>query len=378
MQSTPYISVIWRTWALAIFASGLSPQSSGVTEPPQLAASLREARALIEKDASRVPGLAVAVAWEGKIVWSEGFGYTDVDKKTLVSATTTRFRIASVSKPLTTAGLMLLVDRGLLDLDAPVQMYLPEYPVKPEGEITSRQLAGHLAGIRHYRWLEAFRNEEFPSVQAGLAIFKDDRLVSPPGAEFHYSTYGYSLLSAVMEAAAKREFLEFMQAEVFGALGMSHTGPDHAAVSDPNVTQFYKKSMRVEKPINSSYKWAGGGFLSSADDLAIFGSALLQPGFLQERSLAQLFTIQKPTKPTRRPADYGMGWGIVENNRGRTFYLHQGDQQGAKAMLMILPKAKVVVAILCNQRGAKLLSRDDPMILVRCFDALSPVPLDPK
>lgn len=94
------------------------------------------------------------------------------------------------------------------------------------------------------------------------------------------------------------------------------------------------------------------------DDLAAIGSALLEPGYLRQKSLTQLFTVQRPTNPARRKSSYGIGWGFAENDRGRNFYLHTGDQQGASSMLMILPKGKIVIAILCNQFREKLLSRD--------------------
>ncbi len=201
-------SVLFRT-ALSLFAGSVVARAAGEPSPPQLAEAIRQTRRIVAKDAAKVPGLAVAIAFEGKIVWSEGFGYADLESKRKVSPATTRFRIASVSKPLTAAGLMRLVERGEVDLDAPVQRYVPDFPVKSEGTITTRLLAGHLAGIWNYQSMaEAFRNEPFSSVQAGLAIFRDDPLVAPPGEEFRYTTFGYSLVGAVMESAARRDFLD--------------------------------------------------------------------------------------------------------------------------------------------------------------------------
>ena len=369
-----FTSAYWWVirYILLLFTAGL-PAHAAEELSPELAECIRQVRAMIAKDAAKVPGLAVAVAYDGKVVWSEGFGYADVETKKPVSPATTRFRIASISKPLTAAGLMRLVERGLVDLDAPVQQYVPDFPVKKEGVITTRLLAGHLAGIRHYRLLEPFRNESFATVQAGLAIFKDDPLVSPPGAEFHYTTYGYSLISAVMESAAQRDFLDYMQTEVFAPLGMKHTRPDRADALDTERTQFYKSSLlggfRLEAPIDSSYKWAGGGFLSTAEDMVIFCSALLQQGFLKDESLAQLFTRQQPKGG--KPSSYGIGWGVVKNRKGRTFYLHSGVQQGSTTLLLIRPEAKIAIAMLCNVSNASLLGEKDPMLLAKCFDGLT-------
>lgn len=364
-------------WVVAVLLLGFRVnEASAEADSPELTEAIRQARAMVAKDASHVPGLAVAVAYDGRIVWSEGFGYADLTTKRPVSAATTRFRIASLSKPLTAAGLMRLVERGGIDLDAPVQRYVPAFPVKPEGVITTRLLAGHLAGIRHYRGLgEALRNDSFPSVTASLAIFADDPLVSAPGEKFHYSTYGYTLVSAVMEAASHREFLDWMQTEVFTPLGLEHTRPDRSSVDDPDRTQFYQKSVfafSVTKPTDSSSKWAGGGFLSTAEDMAKFGAALTKPGFLKPESLAQLFTAQKPR--TGQTSSYGIGWGVVKNFRGRTFYLHTGDQPGATTFLVIRPEAKISAAILCNVSRASLMPVRDAVLFVKCFDGLASQP----
>lgn len=362
-------------WAvLLLFAGSIVARAAGEPLAPELADAIRQTRAIIAKDAAKVPGLAVAVACEGKIVWSEGFGYAEMETKRPVSPATTRFRIASVSKPLTAAGLMRLVERGELDLDAPVQRYVPDFPVKKEGAITTRLLAGHLGGIRHYRSsAEVFRNEPFGTVHAGLAIFKDDPLVAPPGEEFHYTTFGYSLIGAVMESAAGRDFLEVMEREVWSPLGMDHTRADRAGAVDADRTEFYKGSrlggFRPEVPVDCSYKYPGGGLLSTAEDLVKFGSALLAPGFLKRESLTQLFTPQQPRKPSR--SSYGIGWGLAINRRGRTFYSHGGDGQGATTLLMILPKARVVIAVLCNLSRAPLQCREDLQDLAKCFDGLA-------
>ena len=342
---------------------------------PALAESIAQARALLQKDAAKVPGLAVAVSVEGKIVWSEGFGLADVETKRPVTPTT-RFRIASISKSLTAAGLVLLVERGQLDLDAPVQKYVPDFPVKSEGVITTRLLAGHLAGIRHYQGAETKSNQSFATIRAGLKIFEDDPLVAAPGAKFNYSTYGWSVISAVMESAAHRDFLDYMQAEVFEPLHMSHTRPDRAGAVDPDRTQFYETGAEgkfvAASPIDSSYKWAGGGFLSTADDLVVFGSALLQPRFLKQESLALLFTSQKTTDG--HPTHYGIGWIVEKDKAGRTFCFHTGGQQGATTVLFLRPDAKIAVAIVCNLSEAHIIGRG--MAVADLFDVVAKKPVE--
>jgi serine beta-lactamase-like protein LACTB len=315
-----------------------------------------QAHDLVQKDATKVPGLSVAVAMDGKIVWSEGFGYADLEAKKAVLPAT-RFRIGSVSKPLTAAGLVLLVQRGQLDLDAPVQNYVPDFPVKPEGVVTTRLAAGHLAGIRHYRGNETHLNRPFATIPEGLKVFENDPLLSPPGAKYNYSTYSWSLVSAVMESAAHRDFLEYMEAEVFKPLGMGRTRPDRAGAADPDRTRFYKKDADGKfieaEPINSSYKWAGGGFLSTAEDLVRFGSALLREGYLNEESRRLLFTSQKTSDG--KPTGYGIGWFVRKDKEGRPFYYHTGGQQGSTALIFLQPHNHLAVALVCNLSEADVI-----------------------
>jgi CubicO group peptidase (beta-lactamase class C family) len=135
--------------------------------PNQTSDVIAQARAIIQTEiAPKVPGLSVTVSVDGAIVWSEQFGYADLATQAPVTRTT-RFRIGSVSKSLTAAGLALLVERGQLDLDAPVQKYIPDFPQK-NGIITPRLLAGHLTGIRNYRGVEATSNRPFSNLRSGL------------------------------------------------------------------------------------------------------------------------------------------------------------------------------------------------------------------
>jgi serine beta-lactamase-like protein LACTB, mitochondrial len=130
----------------------LPPLASGLAGSAVLAATpgqaVKEARARVLEDfVPKVPGLAAAAGLDGKLIWSEGFGLADLQAKKPVS-TETLFRIGSISKPVTAAGLMRLVERGQLDLDADIHRYVPDFPDKGQ-VITTRELAGHLAGIRH-------------------------------------------------------------------------------------------------------------------------------------------------------------------------------------------------------------------------------------
>jgi serine beta-lactamase-like protein LACTB, mitochondrial len=312
-------------------------------------------RIVCDSLAPKIPGLQVAVAVDGKLVWSAAFGYADVARHTRVTRTT-MFRIGSVSKPLTAVAVAQLVLGGKLDLDAPVQRYVPAFPQKP-WPVTTRELAGHLAGIRHYQGNEFLSNTPYPSVTAGLAIFANDSLLFEPGTRFSYSSYGFNLVSAVIEGASGEPFLAYIGAHVIRPLGLAHTAPDRVDSLIPDRTTFYDPDtvhggFQVAPPVDNSYKWAGGGFLSSAEDLVRFESALLQPGFLPQSSLDLLFTSQKTRDG--QPTGYGVGWFVATDSLGHHRVFHGGGAVGGTTAFGMDRDARVAFALTSNLTDAPL------------------------
>ncbi len=294
----------------------------------------------------------MTVSVDGKLVYSEGFGYADLEQRVPVWPTT-KFRIASISKPLTAVGLMELVEAGKVDLDAPVQKYVPSFPDKG-AVITVRMIGGHLGGIRHYQGDEFNMQKHYATVTEGLKIFENDPLVAPPGTKFNYSSYGFNLMSAVIESASGENFLSYMQTHVFTPLGLIHTTPDQNAQIVEERSRFYElpKDGGVQNApyVDNSYKWAGGGFLSTAEDLTRFGTAVLQPGILNAQSLKTMLTSQK-TK-SGEETGYGIGWGIHKLPSGKVIYEHSGGAVGGTSKLIIYPDSRLVIAVIANVTGA--------------------------
>jgi CubicO group peptidase (beta-lactamase class C family) len=234
-----------------------------------------------------------------------------------------------------------------------VQKYVPSFPEKG-GVMTVRMVAGHLGGIRHYQGNEFNIQTHYGTVLEGLKIFENDPLVSPPGTKFNYSSYGYNLLSAVIESASDEELLSYMQGHVFTPLGLVHTTADQNAQIVEQRSRFYElaKDGHAENAayVDNSYKWAGGGFLSTAEDLVRFGSSLLSPGLLKADSLKLLFTSQK-TK-SGEETGYGMGWGIAKSHSGKLIYEHSGGSVGGHSQLILYPETHVVIALVTNLSGA--------------------------
>jgi serine beta-lactamase-like protein LACTB, mitochondrial len=354
----------WMRVALAALFSVSVCFPARIITPAQSSASAAQASpyAAARENADRhakewlargIPGLALAVAIDGKIIYSEGFGYADLEQRVPVWPTT-KFRIGSISKPLTATALMQLVEAGKVDLDAPVQKYVSSFP--DQGSvITVRMLAGHLGGIRHYHGNEMEIQQHYNNVLEGLKIFESDPLIAPPGTKFSYSSYGYNLLSAVIQSASGEPFLSYMQQHVFTPLGLVHTTPDQNTDIVEQRSRFYElaKDGHAENApyVDNSYKWAGGGFLSTPEDLVRFGSAMLQPGVLDPDALKTMFTPQK-TK-TGEPIIYGIGWFIRKSHSGKPIYEHSGGSVGGTSQLILYPESDLAIAITCNLSDAR-------------------------
>jgi serine beta-lactamase-like protein LACTB, mitochondrial len=315
--------------------------------------------------ARRIPGMAVAVAVRGHLVYREGFGYADLERR-VPACPGTRFRAASVSKLFTAEAMGRLYEAGRLDLDAPVQRYVPSFPATG-GRITPALLASHRAGIRAYHDdREAVNTAYYPSVTASLTRFADDPLVAAPGTRFVYSNYGYVLLSAAIEGAAGEDFLPYLRDSVFRPLGMRSTVPDQRGVDVParsatydTETPFSPDGRLVRSPDNDfSVKWASGGFLSTVEDLVRFGSAHLPagvapgaPAVLRPETVRLLVRPRSGLPPL---AGYGLGWMAASDLHLRRVHFHFGASSGGTAVLAVYPGSGVVVAVMANLGHAKL------------------------
>ncbi len=247
------------------------------------------------------------------------------------------------------------MESGRIDLDAPVQRYVPSFPVK-RWPVTTRQLAGHIGGVRHYRGMENLSARRYPTVLSGLEIFREDSLIHEPGTSYSYSSYGWNLISAVIEGVSGVPFLDFMDASVFGPLGMRHTTAGHTDQVIPHRTRFYSVSPDgrvVNAPfVDNSYKWAGGGFLSTPEDLLLFARAHLSDGFLEEATLEKLFTSQELRNGS--VTGYGIGWRITTNQRGERVVSHSGGSVGGRTMLTLNRDAQWMVALVANLSQAPI------------------------
>jgi serine beta-lactamase-like protein LACTB len=292
-----------------------------------------------------------------ELLWAEAFGKVDLELETPASVHH-RFRLGSVSKVITATAAAQLATRGVLDLDAPISNYLTELPA-PHRATTLRQLLTHRGGVRHYAdkdWAAGGAGNIERRVYANnadiLAVFIDDPLIAKPGEMVSYSTFGYTLASLVMEAAAKTPFLEIIQREIAAPLGLATLGPDDPFRLVPNRARGYQpRDGKLGNIVtnNPAYKWAGGGLLATPTDVARFGAAHFGPGKLAKQSLDTLFTVY--TERNERSPPLGLGWRIDQDDAGRARWHHAGGQDGARASLVLYPKEKLAIAFATNVTG---------------------------
>ena len=308
-----------------------------------------------------VPGLSVAVGVGRDIVWAEGFGWADLERKVKV-APDTRFRIGTASKVLTSAAVGLLLERDRLKLDEVIQTYVPAFPEKA-WPVTVRQLMGHMAGIRNDG------GDEGPLLSArcerpveALGPFAKRSLLFEPGTQYRYSSYGWILVSAAVEAAADEPFLTFMQTSVFEPLGMNDTTADSATKPIPNrATPYFPRfaadpryGLHLMREIDYSCYAGASAFLSTPSDLVRFGMAinggtLLQPATVQVLQAAQRLASGQET-------GYGLGWDLeavaVAGKHTRSVG-HDGESLGGMvASLMTIPEHEIVVSVTSNMSYA--------------------------
>lgn len=304
----------------------------------------------------RMPGLSVAVGRHGRLVWAQGFGVADLATSAPVTQESV-FPIGSTSKVLTSLALGQLVEAGKLDLDAPIQTYV-DFPRKAH-PLTARLLAGHLSGIRNYDVAagEYANQRAFGSVTEALTVFRDDSLLFEPGTQYAYSAYNFVLLAAIIEGASKRDFLGYVREHITSPLGLERTGPDRRdAPARGRVTPYVAGWGGIPAPappIDSSNKWAAGGYVSTPTDMVRLGNAILAGKVVSDSTFALLTTPQRLKNGEGTGDGYAMGWRsgtrrFAAVDRELRVVHHGGTANGAMSFFVLLPEAGLVVALQGN------------------------------
>lgn len=385
------ITAILGMWAhAAATAPTLHPDAQQVRSvsrsgpSPNWAEAVERGRQIMRADLTKqnLPGLSVAVGVDGNIVWAEGFGWADLENQVPVTPETL-FRAADASKTLTSAAVGLLLEKNKLDLNDEIQVHVPEFPKKP-WPVTLRQLMAQVGGVPDHRGEEPL-SADVISDEARLVArcertvdglklddFAQRELLFEPGTEYRPSSYGWILVSAAVEAAAKEPFFSFMRTQVFEPLNMRDTTVDVSIEPIPDRAAFYfprfdviagiAGSLATREPPRTRYGpkparkgdyscYAGAAaFLSTSSDLVRFGMA-------SSSELLQRDTIQLLQTPQRlasgEETGYGLGWELETLSlAGRPTRMaghgSREDFMGATTSLMTFPERRLVVAVMAN------------------------------
>jgi CubicO group peptidase (beta-lactamase class C family) len=285
-----------------------------------------------------------------ELVWSAAFGEADLENDVPVR-TDTMFRLASVSKPITATAVLQLSERGRLDLDAPIQRYVPGFSEKA-WPVTARLLLAHLGGVRHYREGEFGSTRRYASASDALHIFSDDPLAHEPGTRFLYTSYGYNLLGSAVEGASGQSFMDYVRANVFEPAGMFTARDDDSQALIPRRAQGYAKNafgeLRNSGLADTSNKVPGGGLCATVEDVARFSMALQGGVLLSRDGVARMMTRQRTRDG--KPVGYGLGFFLTERDGIKEAW-HTGGQQRVSNVLYLQPDRRIAVVLLTNLEG---------------------------
>ncbi|MFM1877325.1 MAG: hypothetical protein RLZZ241_191 [Bacteroidota bacterium] len=305
-------------------------------------------RSLIAQEG--VPGLAVQINFHGDIYLQAAYGCSDVEHQ-IPATPQTVFRAASLSKSITVSALARMIEMKLLQIDDGLKHYVPEYP--HANQITLRQLAGHSSGIRSYRGKEQALNLPLTPLES-LGLFKDDPLEFLPGTSYSYSSYNYVLLGLAMERAVGLSLETLIKNLVLDPFNMQHTrseSPGHKALNEARSYTRFAAKYRLAPAVDTRYKLAGGGFLTTVGDLCNLGTAYLKNEVASSAVLDPFFTPQVVSDKT---VNYGLGWQLAPLQEMPFCFGHEGSGIGAFGQFYVFPKCDLVYALLVNCNSSRI------------------------
>lgn len=321
------------------------------------------ARATIRKvmEDSGLPSVSVAVAQRGKIVWEEAFGWADRER--MYRATpNTMYSLASISKPFTATGLMILVESGKVELDRPANDYLGAGKLTglagDASAATVRRVLGHTSGLPlHYQFY--YSNEPYSVVSNDETIARYGILVNPPGEVFQYSNLGYGIIDEIISRTSGMDYADYMRTRVFAPLGLTRTSVGIGPGLEDHAAQRYDSKQRPI-PFYLTDHHGASEIYASAHDLIRFGMFHLGDRLPGQRPIVADSTLQLMHR-AGPAADYGLDWPpsfgkyglgwLVVDRDGLRIVSHSGGMPGVATQLALYPSEDVAIVVLTNRYG---------------------------
>lgn len=306
-------------------------------------------------DDKKFVGVIAGISKDGETKWTGASGFSDV-KNNIAINTSMLTRPASIAKPMTAIAVMQLVEQGKIDLDTPIQEYIPDFPIKKEGDITTRHLLTHTSGIPAYKSYKETQNKRnFTSLNDALEVFIHRDLLASPGKEHNYTTYGYVILGVIIENVSGLSFEDYMIKNIWQPAGMMDTGVEHQDIVYTNKTLLYHKKKNgkiklVKDANNLSNRTPGGGFHTTVTDMLKFGNAIINNTLVKDSTIKMMLQ-NDGLKEEGNP--YAYGWFLYggKDNPSKVFG-HSGGQTGSSAQFMMSIETKTVFIVLANTSGS--------------------------
>ncbi len=302
----------------------------------------------------QIPSISAGVLKDGEIIWSSTKGLSDLENN-IPATNKTLYRIASISKSITAVGIMQLVEAGRINLDDNVRKYIPYLPPKLK-PFTVRQLLNHTSGIRSYQENEFDSKKYFSSTRDVIIYLMKDSLEYTPGERYLYSTLGYNLLAAIIENVSGMSYADYLKKKIFEPAGMASTIPDYQKNLIFNRARGYERNLFRQlqnAPLaDLSIKYAGGGLLSTTDDLLRFASNLLNGRLLKHETLDSMLIPARLNNG--KYINYGLGFSFATDETGRKSFSHSGAGTGFTGHLIIYPDENIAAVYLVNIRDRNL------------------------
>lgn len=352
----------------AIILAGCSPNAGLETEEvfsPQAQAPFSEVDEYIRQQmmAEDIPGLAVVVVRGSQVVYLEGFGVTSLNTPQPVTPQTV-FDLASSSKSFTALAVLLLRDDGLIDLDLPVQHYLPDFQLADAGEsaeITVRQLMHQTSGLPGKFSEPLAYHQGSDAMEKLIAALGRVQLVNPPGSSFEYANINYAILGALIEEVSGMPFEDYMQQQLFTPLGMVSTTmyPEEAARSERADGHQPMFGQVVARNIPFFRSAAPAGWvMSSARDMGQWLIANLNGGYVDEgqvipgQDIMEVHTAAVLFEENGKEVSYGMGWFMGSGPDDTSLIWHGGDTPNFMSDMILLPEHQLGVVVLANSQAS--------------------------
>lgn len=281
---------------------------------------------------------AVLVVDQGAVLLKSGFGKVNRELSQDINADTV-FRLGSISKQFTSAAIMLLHEQQVIDIEAPLGNYLPDYPGGED--ISVRNLLQHTSGIPNYTNLPEINSllHIHHDPDQLVELFKDLPLEFAPGSEYKYSNSNYVLLGYLIETMSGQRYEEFISDNIFVPLNMSRSGYGENTHGPDNIAFGYLASGETAPTISMSIPYAAGALVSSLNDLYLWDQSFYDNALLQEETKVITYT------PGLN--DYALGWNIGRINNN-VVYAHGGGIFGFSSFILRVPGERRLIVVLSN------------------------------